>query len=123
MKGNTMPTVTVKLSDSDAELLEELREGEKTKSDVIRDLLHSNKIDLRGITDDHNEMIEVLKAEIDVKNDQIRNLGQALLAAQEQAKAAQLLHAADRREDLIPTASTQGKSGWLQRMKRAVWGD
>ena len=52
------------------------------------------------------EVYEDLRKQLAIKDEQIRELGAALINAQEQAKAAQLLHAADRKDDLLPAAAS-----------------
>ncbi|WP_165254012.1 hypothetical protein [Adlercreutzia sp. ZJ304] len=67
------------------------------------------------------EVYQELTKQLEIKDEQIRNLNKALLNAQEQGQAAQLLHAADRKEDLIPENQEQKikyKSRW-QRLKEA----
>lgn len=60
-------------------------------------------------TTDESATIEILREQLRVKDEQIANLSEqlssttkALLNAQEQVAAAQLLHAADRKDDLLP---------------------
>ena len=50
------------------------------------------------------EAYKELKKQLEVKDDQIRSLNEALINAQEQGKAAQLLQAADKREQLLPAS-------------------
>ncbi len=65
--------------------------------------------------------MEVLARQLAVKDEQIAALGKALEAAQETAKAAQALHAADRREDLALEGSGQrrGSESRWQRLRDA----
>ena len=115
-----MPTVTVKLSDSDAELLEELRQSEsgtKSKSDVIRDLLHSRDGVIPDSTSCSDDVLAVLKEQLSVKDKQISDLSTALIAAQETAKAAQLLQAAEKPEKLLQQPSE--RASWWERFKAA----
>ena len=102
-----MPTVTVKLSESDAELLEKLREGSKSKSDVIRELLHSAEDVISGNTED----IEYYKR-------QNEELLKALNNALEISKAAQVLQAAAEPKKLLDEPGSR----W-QRFKRAIFGE
>lgn len=69
-----------------------------------------------------SETIEILREQLAVKDEQIAKLTQALLNAQEQGAAAQLLHAADRKDDLLPEVidrPTDGKKSRWQRLKDA----
>lgn len=61
---------------------------------------------------------EMLKNELSVKNKQIADLSAALLAAQDTAKAAQSLHAIDRKEDLRLESTEQKETRW-SRLKSA----
>lgn len=116
-----MPTVTVKLSDSDYELLEELRQSEsgtKSKSDVIRFLLHQREGVLPDSPSCSDDVLAILKEQLTVKDKQIADLNAALLAAQETAKAAQLLQAAEKPEKLLQ--QTNERPSWWQRFKSAL---
>lgn len=53
------------------------------------------------------EVVQELRKQLEVKDEQIATLGKALEAAQETAKAAQTLHAADRKEDLLLESTEQ----------------
>lgn len=101
-----MPTVTVKLSDSDAELLESLREGSKSKSEVIRELLHSSE----NVTSGNTEDVAYYKR-------QNEELVKALNSALEISKAAQVLQASAEPKKLLAEPSSR----W-QRLKRAIFG-
>ena len=63
------------------------------------------------------EVYEDLRRQLEIKDEQIRELGAALLNAQEQAKAAQLLHAADMKDDLLPAAAPEEKPA----PRRGLW--
>ena len=67
------------------------------------------------------ETIDILLEQLRAKDEQITNLTAALAAAQEQASAALLLHAADRREDIMPSLDdgqvrTKPRLGWFGRL-------
>lgn len=118
-----MPTVTVKLSESDAKLLEELRISDgktKSKSEVIRCLLRSSSGVLPGNAACGDDVLGILQQQLTVKDEQIAALGEALLAAQETAKAAQLLQAAEKPAKLL--GDDEQLSAW-RRLKRWLRGE
>lgn len=53
------------------------------------------------------EVYEDLRRQLDIKDAQIRDLSKALLSAQEQGQAAQLLHAVDLKDDLLLESQEQ----------------
>lgn len=132
-----MPTITVKLSESDAELLEQLRGDGKSKSDVIRELLRNHNEVIKGNTekdpvkDENNTkvIIEVLRGQLDQKDAHIANqdkhiadLTEAVKEANkatrdvsEAVKAAQTLHMTDKQPAMLE-ASNQ-KPSWTERVK------
>lgn len=69
------------------------------------------------------EALETMRGQLAIKDEQISALNIALVNAQEQVKAAQLLHAADRKDDLLlPDGQEQEavKETWGARIKRAL---
>lgn len=64
------------------------------------------------------EVYEDLRRQLEVKDGQIADLSAALVAAQETAKAAQALHAADKAEAMAIEPAEMKKGRW-QRLKEA----
>lgn len=67
------------------------------------------------------QTVAALTEQLTVKDEQLATLGRALEAAQETAKAAQALHAVDRKEDLLLESSDQkqaSRSRW-ERLRKA----
>lgn len=126
-----MPTITVKLSESDAELLEQLRQsGGKTrsKSEVIRELLQSGVKVINGNTageDQENiptetvevlrDVVEILKGQLQVKDKQIQDLNDRLKEANTSTQAAQVLQAADKQPAMLETP--EQKQSWIDKFK------
>lgn len=102
-----MPTITVKLSESDFELLEKRCKGGKSRSDVIRELIRSTEDVISGNTKD----IEYYKR-------QNEELLKALNNALEISKAAQVLQATAEPKKLL----VEPGSRW-QRFKKAIFGE
>lgn len=67
------------------------------------------------------EVYEDLRRQLEVKDGQIANLSAALVSAQETAKAAQALHAAEKAEAMAIESAEAKKSRW-QRLKEAWQG-
>lgn len=65
--------------------------------------------------------LEALQKQLEVKDRQIADLSAALVSAQETAKAAQALHAADKAEAMAIESAEAKKSRW-QRLKEAWQG-
>lgn len=116
-----MPVVkkTFRLSEETAAELGKITELENiTATEAIRRAIcaygisHAEGHTLPYNDGKHDAAIEALISQLAVKDGQIESLqerlGQttsALLAAQESIKAAQLLHAADKKEELLPEAT------------------
>lgn len=116
-----MPTVTVKLSENDAELLEQLRglgNDKKSKSEVIRDLLRSNTDVIKG--NNRDEAYELLAAQLQTKDEQIAALNKSLNDALETARAAQLLQATEKQQPIAALEEEKEgeKVSRLQKIKR-----
>lgn len=67
------------------------------------------------------EVYEDLRGQLAVKDDQIRALSDALASAQGQVGAAQLLHAADRKGDLLPLSGATEASGDPAAPRKTRW--
>lgn len=61
---------------------------------------------------------DALIKQLDIKDKQIADLSAALLAAQETAKAAQALHAVDKKEEVLSIESKEQKEESLTRWQR-----
>lgn len=88
---------------------------------AIREPYGSHTQDSQKIADnsDLSSVLETLQAEIKIKNEQIAALNAALVSAQDTAKAAQALHAADVAPSLALESQEQKQSRW-ERLK-AAW--
>lgn len=121
-----MPVVkkTFRLSEETAAELGKITELENiTATEAIRRAIHAYGIShaedhtLPYNDEKHDAVVEALISQLAVKDKQIFALQaqlsdttKALLAAQDTAKAAQLLHAADKKEELLPEATAdEGK--------------
>lgn len=114
-----MPTVTVKLSDDDYAILEGLRGDNETKSEVIRLLLRRNKTVIPEPGEVSGDVLDVLREQLRVKDEQISGLNKALLAAQETAKAAQVLQAAEKQPAMLERENKERQhETWRDRVRR-----
>lgn len=79
----------------------------------IRELYASYTPDSEGSRPGNAFEVEALVKQLDVKDKQIEALSNALVSAQETAKAAQVLHAADKPELALESVE-QKKSRWAR---------
>ena len=111
-----MPQKMFRLSDSEVEKLKsEARRRGCTQTDVIRSCIAQLGEDTRcedggGAT---GVVLDALVRQLDAKDAQLADMGAALVAAQETARAAQALHAADKPE-LRLEAAEHRKSRWAR---------
>ena len=117
-----MKSKTFRLEESDVELLKQLADDRGvSQSDAIRFAIQNAASALQGaIHDDEpaeepSEVVSELVRQLKVKDEQIAALNQALVNAQETAKAAQVLHAKSTLGELPETSGEQPKKSWFQR--------
>lgn len=104
-----------------AELQEYAERNSMTQTEVveeairayIRELYASYTPDSEGSRPGNALEVEALVKQLDVKDRQIEALSNALVSAQETAKAAQVLHAADKPELALESVE-QKKSRWAR---------
>lgn len=119
-----MKAVTFRLPENDVELLKSYaKDNGLTQAEAIREAIQN----LGAVTqaeragDGWVQTVAALTEQLAVKDDQLATLGRALEAAQETAKAAQALHAVDRKEDLALESAGQKherRSRW-ERLREA----
>lgn len=113
-----MKSKTFRLSDDDLELLGYIcDERACSQTEAIRSAIRSeaNAIRSGGVPGAADGALSALAGQLAVKDEQISRLQDALVAAQETAKAAQVLHAQERRA----IESAEQKSRW--RRLRDAW--
>ena len=117
-----MKSKTFRLEDSDIELLKLIADTRgESQSDAIRYAIQNAASALQGETqkDGHNEPVEVVSElirQLKVKDEQITALNQALVGAQETAKAAQVLQAQAVMGELPEATGEPQKKSWWQRI-------
>lgn len=113
-----MKSKTFRLSENDIELLEYIcSERDCSQSDAIRSAIQNEAAAIcsDGVPGGSSEAVAALAGQLAVKDGQIAALNRALEAAQETAKAAQVLHAQERKA----IESAEQKSRW--RRLRDAW--
>lgn len=119
-----MKAVTFRLPESDIELLKSYaKDNRLTQAEAIREAIQNLGAATQGerAGDGWAQTVAALTEQLAVKDDQLATLGRALEAAQETAKAAQALHAVDRKEDLALESAGQKqerRSRW-ERLREA----
>ena len=114
-----MKTKSFRLQDSDVELLEQLaKDRGESQSDVIRFAIQylANVSHNETHNETPDEVISELIRQLKVKDEQISSLNQALVNAQETAKAAQVLHAKSTIGELPESTDEKPKKSWFQRL-------
>ena len=106
---------TYRLEQDTIDELEELcnRSG-KTATEAIEDAIHhAIRVPYAERADDGGlDAMAALVGQLAVKDDQIASLGRALEAAQETAKAAQALHAANVQERALESSEQKERRRW-----------
>lgn len=116
-----MKSKTFRLSEGDLEQLKYIcSERGCSQSDAIRSAIQNEADAIRSgerpeESEESHEMVFALVGQLAVKDEQIAALNRALEAAQETAKAAQVLHAQERKA----IESAEQKSRW--RRLRDAW--
>ena len=121
-----MKSKTFRLEESDIDLLKQLAESRgESQSDAIRYAIQNAASALHGAihdepsTDERGERGEVVSElirQLKVKDEQIAALNQALVGAQETAKAAQVLQAQATMGELPEATGETQKKSWWQRI-------
>ena len=120
-----MKSRTFRLDDSDIELLKQLAESKGvSQSDAIRYAIQNSAGAIHGEAskkehDEHGDVVSELIRQLTVKDEQITALNQALVSAQETAKAAQVLQAKATMGELSEAAGDvpeQPRRSWWQRL-------
>ena len=117
-----MKSKTFRLEESDINLLKRLAESRgESQSDAIRYAIQSAASALHGdaqkdVRDEQGEVVSELIRQLKVKDEQITALNQALVGAQETAKAAQVLQAQAVMGELPEAAREPQKKSWWQRI-------
>ena len=117
-----MKSKTFRLEDSDIELLKQLAASKGvSQSDAIRYAIQNAASALQGeIPRDEQsepgEVVSELIRQLKVKDEQIAALNQALVGAQETAKAAQVLQAQAVMGELPEATEEPQKKSWWQRI-------
>lgn len=112
-----MKSKTFRLSDDDVELLEYIcSERGCSQSSAIRSAIQAEADAIRSgdASDAPRDVVSALLGQLAVKDGQISRLQDALEAAQETAKAAQVLHARERK-----AIESVGQKGRWQRLRDA----
>ena len=115
---------TYRLEQETIDELEKLcSDSGKSATEVIEGAIHDaiRLPDTERAGEGWAQTVAALTDQLAVKDDQIASLGRALEAAQETAKAAQALHAADKAE-VMAIESAEMKKGRWQRLKEALRG-
>lgn len=113
-----MKAVTFRLPEKDVELLKSYaKEHGIAQAEAIRiaiqkldDAIHVPDVERAG--DGWAQTVTALTEQLAVKDDQIASLGRALEAAQETAKAAQALHAANVQERALESSEQKERRRW-----------
>lgn len=114
-----MKSKTFRLEDSDIELLKQLAASKGvSQSDAIRYAIQNAASALQGEIpkDEPGEVVSELIRQLQVKDAQIAALNQALVGAQETAKAAQVLQAQAVMGELPEATEEPQKKSWWQRI-------
>lgn len=72
--------------------------------------------DIENIITVLENTVETLKNQLEIKDAQIEKLTDALVAAQQTAAAAQVLHAGTMQQQITTTQDTQEKKSWLKKL-------
>jgi hypothetical protein len=110
-----MKAVTFRLQESDIELLKSYaKDNGLTQAEAIRiaiqNLGAATQVERAG--DGWAQMVAALTEQLAVKDGQIASLGRALESAQETAKAAQALHAANVQERALESGGQKEGRRW-----------
>lgn len=111
---------TYRLEQETIDELEKLCERSgKTATEAIEDAIHDaiRVPDVERAGDGWAQTVSALTEQLAVKDDQIASLGRALEAAQETAKAAQALHAANVKQAALESSEQKERRRW-----RWPWG-
>ena len=106
---------TYRLEQETIEELEKLcSDSGKSATEVIEGAIHDaiHVPDVERIGDGWAQTVAALTDQLAVKDDQIASLGRALEAAQETAKAAQALHAANVQERALESSEQKESRRW-----------
>lgn len=113
-----MKAVTFRLPENDVELLKSYAsEHGITQAEAIRIAIQKLDDAIRvpyaeRVDDGGSDAMAALVGQLAVKDDQIASLGRALEAAQETAKAAQALHAANVQEHALENSEQKERRRW-----------
>lgn len=119
-----MKAVTFRLSETDIDLLKSYaNENGLTQAEAIRRAIQGLGTATQGerAADEWAQTVAALTEQLAVKDEQLATLGRALEAAQETAKAAQALHAADRRDLTLESAEVKLERGSRWARLREAW--
>ena len=114
-----MKSKTFRLEDSDIALLKQIANTKGvSQSDAIRYAIQNAANALHDETpkEQPDEVVSELVRQLQVKDGQIEALSQALINAQETAKAAQVLHAKSTVAELPEVVEEQPKEPWWKRI-------
>lgn len=113
-----MKAVTFRLPESDIELLKSYaKDNGLTQAEAIRVAIHFldgaiREPDTERADDGWAQTVAALTEQLAVKDDQLATLGRALEAAQDTAKAAQALHAANVQERALESSGQKEGRRW-----------
>lgn len=117
-----MKSKTFRLEESDIDLLKQIADSRgESQSDAIRYAIQNAANALHGATqkdvqNEQGEVVSELIRQLKVKDEQIAALNQALVGAQETAKAAQVLQAQAVMGELPEATGEPQKKSWWQRI-------